>query len=253
MDLNTAWKSTCKVLLGDEIGGLDEYGGYLSRYVKLPASGKSSISGKEIAIGENVDGSAKLISNDEMAEFEKKIGSKPLNINEIKDMDSAITALGEKFYYSGNIQLGKCAGITRSNKCIDSFFVDKSEYVYRGKYVSHSIMLRDSEYVFGTVSAAEIKFGIRHFETWRSVRMMEAFRTYTSSDCHFVANVESCQNCLFSFNLRNQANCIGNLKLEKGKFDSLREKLMGEVLEVLEAKKTIPSIVDIVGDVDEGD
>ncbi|VVB98146.1 Uncharacterised protein [uncultured archaeon] len=249
MDLETSWENTCKVLFGDGIGGLDEYDAYLSRHVKLPASGKSSISGKDIAVSSAVQKGAKFISNDEMPEFEKNAGSTPFNINEIKDIDSAIGALGERFCYSGNIQLGNCAGISRSNKCIDAAFVNRSEYVYYSKYVSHSIMVRHSECVFGTVSTAEIKFGIKHFESWRSVRMLEAFRTYTSSDCYFVANVESCQNCLFSFNLRNQSNCIGNLKLEKEKFSALRDKLVADVRDTLRAKKSIPSIVDIVGDV----
>lgn len=248
MDLETSWKDTCKILLGEEIGQIAEYGDYLSRYVTMPAQAKSSLSGNPVAVDARVPKGAKLISNDEMAEFEKRTGSKPLGINEIKDIDSAIAALGERFCYSGNIQLGKCAGITGSNKCIDSQFVDRSEYVYRGKYVSHSTMVRDSEYVFGTVSTAEIKFGIGHFETWKSVRMMEAFRTYTSSDCYFIANLENCQNCLFSFNLRNQANCIGNLKLEKTRFGSLRGKLIADMRDTLKAKKTMPSVVDIIGD-----
>ncbi len=247
MDMDEAWASTCRVLFGGEIGPMKGYDEYLSRYVALPAKGKSALSGKEIAVGRAIPKGAKFISNSEMAEFEKKTGSSPVNINDVKDTDSLVRALREKFHYAGNMQLGNCTAIEGSNKCIDSAFVGNSEYVYYSKYVSHSTMVRHSEYVFGTNSTAEIKFGIKHYETWRSVRMLEAFRTYTSSDCHFVANLESCQNCLFCFNLRNQSNCIGNLKLEKGKFETLKAKLVADIRDTLASKKTMPSIVDLVG------
>ncbi|MFH1306813.1 MAG: hypothetical protein ABIH83_04145, partial [Candidatus Micrarchaeota archaeon] len=50
MDINDAWKSTCKVVLGEEIGELQEYEKYLSKYVEPIYEKSSTLSGKKVII-----------------------------------------------------------------------------------------------------------------------------------------------------------------------------------------------------------
>lgn len=244
MDLDTAWRSTCKALLGGEVGGLADFDAYLTGFNGKRAFSKSAVSGKEVAITKGYSSEAKFISYDEAPVLEKKIA--PLDINDLKDADSLFRAAGERAYYSGDILLGKCSNVTRTNKALDSFYVDKCEMVFRGKYAYDSEMVRDSEYIFGSVHAAEDKFQIRCCETWRNQRMFEALRTYTSSDCYYVANLESCQNCIFSFNLRNRRNCIGNLELPQPKYLGLKGKLVAEMREKLAKDRKLDSITDII-------
>ena len=47
-ELESEFRKTCKVLLGAELEGLEEYGPWLGRYVPLPHPLKSALSGKEV-------------------------------------------------------------------------------------------------------------------------------------------------------------------------------------------------------------
>ena len=47
-ELNKAWKATCKVLFGEEIGELKDYEEWLKEYVPVIGKRKSHVSGKEV-------------------------------------------------------------------------------------------------------------------------------------------------------------------------------------------------------------
>lgn len=248
MDINEAWKSTCKVLLGDEIGDLREFEEYLLKYIPPTLVRTSAISGKEVAISsDEMCESAKFISNGEMEQYEKIIGNAKLGINEIKDIDSILAALGDKLYYAGNIILGNSANVEHSDRCIDSYHVYRSNMVLEpSRFIAFSNSIRKCDYAFGCTISGEMKFTIHGYQTYRNSRCMEVMRTFNSSDCYFAANLEGCTNCMFSFNLRNKRNAIGNLELQKEKYESLKGKLVSEIREMLRTRKTIPTIVDII-------
>lgn len=251
MDIESSWKTTCKVLLGDEVGDMKDFVSYLTRFRPALCFRASSISGKQVVASENFPKDAKFISNDEKEQL-PSVNSLPFSINEVKDIDSVLYGLQERFLYAGNLLLGNCAEISSSDKCVDSFYVTDSVHVFYSKNVAYSRMVRHSENIFGSFNEAETVFGIRNFETWRNKRVMETLRVYTSADCFYCVNSDNCNNCLFSFNLRNKQNCIGNLPLERSKFQALKEKLIAELRDNLKQKKTAPSIIDLVGGIHEG-
>lgn len=247
MDINDAWKSTCKVLLGEEIGDMAQYESYLKRYVDSVNEKTSSISGKKVAISsENICKSAKFISHDEVGQYLKSISSAPVSINDIKDIDSAVETVRERAYYCGNIVLGNSGNVEKSNRCINTFHVFESQDIYDSKFVAYSCTSRYSDHIFGSNSIGETKFGIKVFETYQDNRCMETVRTYTSSDCYFTGNVEASNNCMFSFNVRNKSYMIGNCQFSREEYAKLKAKLVEDVRETLKAKKAIPGIVDII-------
>jgi hypothetical protein len=248
MDINAAWKSTCRVLLGEEIGDLRDYAGYLSKHLEATDTKYSALSGKKVAtFVQNFCSEAKFISNDEREEYDKMMKGRKLNLNEIKDIESIVGALGERLYYAGNIITGNSQEILDSDSCSNSFYVYKSSEIYDSKYVAYSDAMRFGEYVFGSNWIGETKFAIKTYETFKVARCMESVRIATSQDCHYVAGVEGCSNCMFSFNQRNKRNLIGNLELARDEYSELKGKLLGEIRETLKSKRTIPTIIDIIG------
>ncbi|MBU0586515.1 hypothetical protein KJ780_03315 [Candidatus Micrarchaeota archaeon] len=241
--INNAWKSTCKVLFGEELGELKDFEGYLEKNVQKLINATCAISGKEVTATKGYPPNARFISYG-IPEYEKIYLE--LNVNEIKDIDSLFGAIKERAYYSGNNILGNCKDVVRTNKALESFYVDGCEIVFRGKYIYGSEMVRDCEYVFGCSQTAEDKFQIMTCETWRNQRIFESIRTYLSSDCYYCANVESSQNCMFCFNLRNKRYCIGNLELSVDKYSALKKKLVNEMAQELKGKKRISSIIDVI-------
>ncbi|MEW6528326.1 MAG: hypothetical protein AB1391_00405 [Candidatus Micrarchaeota archaeon] len=246
--INDAWKDICKVLFGEEIGPLKEYADYLVKYVDISLNRKkSALSGKSvITASKNVHQNAKFIRNDEISIFEKRIGNKPLDINKIKDFDSLIECVQEKVFYAGDIVLGNSKNVEKSDRCVNACYVYWSQDVYASKYIVYSDSIKVCEYLFGCSAAGETKYGIKNFEAHKTIRCLEVYRTYTSSDCYFTGNLECCNNCMFSFNLRNKNRMIGNVQFSKEEYSSLKQKLIEDIRDSLQAKKFILSIIDII-------
>ena len=252
MDINHSWRSTCRILLGDEIGEIDEYKDYLIQYVSIGKNVKSAISGKDVIVPEgNSYGSTLFISNDEGEQYAELIGKLNLNLNEIKDIDSITEAFREKVYYSGNVVLGNSKDVTLSNRISNSSTIYRSEGLSDSKNSGYCCMVRYADHAFGCSTGGDCKFSIKAFEVYKTVRCMETLRVYISSDCYYSSNLENCSNCMFSFNQRNRRNLIGNLQLLPEKYASIKNKLIEDIRDNLKAKKRVMSIVELIGDCNE--
>jgi hypothetical protein len=255
MDLNDSWKNACRVLFGGEVGELEGYADYLSRYNAMSLSKrKSEISKKEVVTASSeFCRNGKFISNEEGREYGKVIGECKLDINGIKDVDSILEALEGRIYYAGNIRLGKFREVDESDRCSDSAYVHHSQMVYESsKYIAYSNMVRDCEHCFGTSMIGESTLIVKGHNIWKDARCFEILRVFSSSDCYFSANMEGCSDCMFSFNQRNKKNIIGNLQLTRERYLELRKKLLGEMREKLQKDKSMPGIVDLLSGGGEG-
>jgi len=246
--INRAWERACKIMLGKPIGEIDDYDSYLWKNVEPYHLAKSSISGKEVTVTGDYKQGSKFISGEEIGEYAKIIGKEKLDLNKLKDIDSILEAIGERIYYSGNDVLGNSGQTAFANRIVDSTFVYKAHDVFYSKYVTHTYLSKYSEYIFGCESVGKgTHFAVKSFETYEDARIWETVRVYESQDIIYSANLESCQSCLFCFNLRSKRRCIGNVELPADKFDKLKGKLQEDIRSTLEGKKTAPSIMEIVG------
>lgn len=246
--INRAWESTCKSVLGGSVGPIERYEDYLWENVERYHTTKSALSGKEVIVTGNYPKEAKFISGEEIEKYTEILGKEKLNINEMKDIDSILEALGERIYYSGNDVLGNSAIAADCNRVINSTYVYKAHDVFNSKYVAYTYLSKLSDYIFGCESVGGYTHhSIKSFETYDDTRMFETVRVSISSDIVYSSNLQSCKSCLFSFNLRAKNRCIGNVELPEDKFKQLREKLLEDIRQTLETKKTLPSIMEIIG------
>lgn len=248
-EIEDAWEKTCKILLGGEIGSIGRYKGHLASYVTPLAIKKSAISGEQVALHDSgYCKGAKFISYSEsgLAPAASPGSSNPLSINEIKDLDSILESIGGRVYYSGNIVLGNSKNVSNSNRCINSSNVYASSDVYDSQYIAYSSIMRYMKYAFGADTVAESAFVIGGFNMTHDTRCFEVNQTFYSSDCHYVANLEACNECMFSFNLRNASYCIGNLSLQKSEYEKIKAGLLEDIRNTLESKKRVPRIIDFL-------
>lgn len=242
--LNRAWKDTCRVVLGSEIGDMNEYETWLKGMVDTTAHGKSSISGKEITyIVKEYEKNSKWISFDEI-DFNKKF--EPLDINEIKDIDSIVEAVKERAYYCGNIILGNSKFVEKSSNVTDCFYIYETAHFADSKYLAFCTVGRESNNCFGVYGPGETEFCIRCTQTYRDKRCFELWMSQNCSDCYYIYDLDNCSNCMFSFGIQNKRHCIGNLELDKDKYAGIKQKLLEEMVEELKQKKQLPSLLDIV-------
>lgn len=243
-EVNKAWKSTCKVLFGEEIGDLQEYEEWLAEAMQPVLKRKSYVSGNGVyCAATQYPENANFIGLDEIP-LEKK--PEALNINEIKDIDSIVEALNERFSYCGNIVLANSKFVEKSSDIQNSFYIYNSNFVYEGKNIAFSSYSRGSEQLFAVISDVFSNNCIRVFETHKQSRCFEAWKCYDSSDCYYSSCVEGSQEVLFSFNLKNKRYTIGNIELPKDKYYELKGKLIAEMREELKKNKKLPSLMELV-------
>jgi hypothetical protein len=251
-ELDKSWKNTCKIILGAEIGNLEDYEEWLVKYVDPLECKKSAFSGKEVIVSsDNVCKGAKFLSHDEVSTYISSIGKSKFDINDLKDLDSMVRALQEKAYYIGNVVLGNSHFTETVNRCINSSYVFRSQDIYDCKFVAYSSTLRFAQYVFGGNAVGEAsQYNIKTFETYKNVRCLETIRNYDVSDCYFTGSLENCRHCMFSFNQKSKNYVIGNNVLPNDRYNELKQKLVDDMRETLLRKRQLPSLVEIVnGDV----
>jgi len=242
--IQKAWDKTCTLLFGEELGRLEDYSEWLKEIIDRNIYGKSAVSGKEVsfAIREYCEGS-KAISFDEI-DFGKRF--EPLNIDEIKDLDSIVEAVNERAYYCGNILLGNCGNVERSSNLSDGFCVTDSAQFFNVKYIAYCTVGREDSYCFGVHGPGASDFLIRCSQATNNRRSFELWVSTNSSDCYYGYGLDNCSNCFFSFNLKNKRYRIGNLELGRDKYESIKKNLLSELVSELKKNKSAPSLMDIV-------
>jgi hypothetical protein len=237
------WADTCRVLLGEEIGPINDYAKWLSKMTE-PISRHKSISGKEvISAPTDYCKGAKWLSFSDV-DFNRKF--EPLNINEIKDMDSIASSLKERMHYAGSIVFGNSAQIRESTNINDSVGAYNVGRLGFSKYVAYTTMGFRLENCFGCNFLGGTSYCIRANHAAYSQRTFETWGCRLSSDVYYSARLNNCSDCLFSFNVWNRRHAIGNLELNKEKYSQLKKKLIGEITEELSSKKSLPTLLDIV-------
>ena len=241
--LNKAWNSTCRVLFGDEIGELKTYEPWLAEFTTPLEHSKSILSGKDVCFMPKIYANGSKWASFDEIDFSRKF--EPLNINEIKDIDSLVDAVSERVCYAGNVVLGNSGEVQESSQINDSFFVDKVSMMGELKYVSNCTLGRLAENCFGCYGAGESEFCIRCSQTYREKRCFEVWMSQNCSDSYYCYNINHCSECIFCFNIKNRRNCVGNLVLEASKYRQISEKLIEEIVQGLKKKKKLPSLVEI--------
>lgn len=242
--VNKGWEKTCKVIFGEEIGELREFEGWLREYPKTVRIEKSAISGENVYLGAGeYCEKAKFIGFNEI-DFGKKFS--PLNINEIKDIDSIVEAIQERVHYSGNVVLGNSSDVINSSDITNSHVVLNCTDLGDCRVMAFSSRLRLCEYSFGVDWGGESRFVIRNTDVYQNVRTFEAHASYGTRDSFFTWAVRNSSNIMFSFGLLNESFAIGNLKLPKEKYLSIKDSILEQVKQELMKNKRFPSLYELL-------
>ena len=242
--MDSAWKSACRIIFGREIGPLEKYRAWLGKGMPRGARRKSHSSGKDVAVAfDAFPSGARFVSSDEL-QLNKGYG---VSVNDMKDVDSLLSALSEKCEYAGNRHLGNSAFVESSDIVLDSQYVGNSANVEESQYVDSSFMIRKgSKHIFGCGALGNGEFLIRVTDSYGQKRSFESSIVGTSSDCYFCHNVLGSREMMFSFGQRNKSYCIGNTQLPKEKYLELKRKILAEVAGILEKEGSFPALHELV-------
>ena len=241
--LDRRWRASCRLLLGAEVGSLDEFSGWLSRDYEPLSTHKSSASGKDVPfVSPYYASGSKRISFDEV-DFGKKFS--PLTLNEMKDIDSIAQALGERAQYCGGQVLGNCGFVEGSTDITESFYVYKTAKVAFSKHIAYCTFGSISEDMFGVYSFGTSSHCIGGTSIMYSKRCLELSRSEYCSDVYFSHGLTSCSDCMFSFHLKNRKYAIGNCALSRDVYLKKKAELLSQMRSELESKKRLPSVLEL--------
>ncbi len=242
--INKHWRSTCRILLGQEIGELTEYSPWLYSGNGPRMTKKSYLSKKDVVYSSNkYQANSRWISHDEVELIKK---SEPISINKVKDIDSILEAVSERIAYAGNIHLGNSKFIGESTTISDCYYVLHSERVAFSKNIAYSSRGGYSENIFGCYGFGPAFFSIKSGAITESSRIFLSSKIDYCSDIYYSHGLSNCIECLFSFNLRSKRYAIGNLILPKDKYAEIKKKLLSEIAEKLRKNKKLSSLTDVV-------
>jgi len=247
MDINDAWKSTCKTIFGREIGELKRYESYL----------KEAVPGMEVQ--STFCGESAFAAADDYAKGSKFYNyqkdkdrisglNAPFDINAIKDMDSLVRTTRERYVYSSNKILGRCENVQNSDIVTDSINILGSTNITRCKNAAYCFLARDSQNAFGCASFGFDTNVIRSYYHKNNCRTFECAVEEQLSDSLFCYNVFNSSDCLFCFNARNKRNMIANIQLTREQYASKKAALLEQITLELEAKGRLNfSVLNLVG------
>ncbi|MBS3069497.1 hypothetical protein J4441_03975 [Candidatus Micrarchaeota archaeon] len=242
-NLNKRWQAAAKILFNAELGPLEEYKSWLCETNDPVLRRRSSISNKPVSyVDSNFNGISKYMSFDEI-DFNRKFS--PLSINDVKDMDSIVSAVQERIFYAGNIILGNSQCVYESTNINDSFYMLNCAKLGDSKYIAHCTLGRLCEGCFGCNGIGESKLCLKCHETYRDVRSFELWRSENCSDCYYSYNLSSCSDCMYSFNMQNKRFAIGNLVLPAEKYAQIKKSLLLQMAQELQKNKRIYSLVEL--------
>lgn len=243
IELNKAWKSTCRILLGDEVGELKDYEEWLREYFPAISKRKSHVSKKEVAIAmDDYCKTANFVSSDEVKE--KTID--PLTINEIKDIDSILRAISEKWEYCGNRALGNSASVEGVDLAFDSRNIYDSINLDTFTDAFLVFNVNRSKFAFGSGNFGESEFLIKFIRGTNVKRCFNCSHAFDSSELYCSHHMYACHDMLFCFHQINKNSCIGNLPLPKDKYLATKAKLLSEIRDEMKRSKGFPSIFQLV-------
>lgn len=241
MNIDEVFKSASRVILKKEIGSLNDNNEFLSKYTsKLNVA--ASASGKQVYYTAPYCKNAGFVSFEEAF---KHPAADPVDVNDIKDVDSLLNAVGEKICYAGNKVLGNSKFVEESEGVIDSTMVYRSSEILRCEYMAYSCLLRDSKYLFGCASGGESSFCINCGAVNNTQRCFESMLAVRCADAYYCNNCDNCQDVFFCFDQKNIRKAVGNNELASEKYAQLKQHLLEQITNDLERKK-LPSLVDFV-------
>ncbi len=251
-NLNLAFKTTSKILFGEELGELSEYEKWLKKSSDYAVSGGMPFN----KIYKNKGNPAYVFSpyyreDANFIDYSKLSSFKPepLTIDEIKDIDSIREALRDKFYFVSSVILGKSEYVEKADSVIDSYFVYDSYAIESSSYVAYSNWIRqNAKYVFASLGGPDFKYVIKCAYGAHLNRAFEVYTFVNVSDAYYGHQLDNCREIMFSFNQRGKSYMIGNLSLGRDKYYALKKKLLNELREELLSNKELPSLIELVNE-----
>ena len=132
-----------------------------------------------------------------------------------------------------------------SSGVVESHFVLDSISVFDSKYIAYSDYVRRSQYCFGALGLDKSEYSARCMGAWIT-RCFECPNVSNTTDSYYCTKTYNCRDCMFCFGVENGSYVIGNTRLPKDKYLSIKASLTAQIAQAISKDGKIFSVFDIV-------
>lgn len=234
-EVEDAFKSLTRVLLGKQLSGLDQYGEWLNRNHRPLFDSKSAVSGKVI---HNPPLRFYPYAAKRAVKLEEYPALGKIHISEEDAMGISLAnckkSLDKVSYYAPEAIEGENVAVEECTLYFSSQYCYKVHSMNRCKLCAYSFWPRESEGLFGVDTVFASKFCLKCYCSSNLTRCFEVANSASSSDCYFCNNIENCSDCMFCFNVKNKKYAIGNVEYPRDEYMKLKSKILSQIADELE-------------------
>ncbi|VVC04185.1 Uncharacterised protein [Candidatus Bilamarchaeum dharawalense] len=231
-ELEKEFSNTTRILLGESLSGIDDYGSWLGKHIPLPHPAKSAVSDKIVwnfptlnFMGRKIS-TKRSISMEEMGMVNQtKFTFDDIKSSDLKDMMTRIVT--PIAYAIGNYRWRTYTNVDKCGGAGDGMFLYYGDDLYGGiKNVAYSNYTMYSQNMFGCHNTPYSQFCIHTYNSVKVTRAFEVDGCYHSSDILFCHNSEGLTDCMFCFNVKNKRYAIGNIEVGREQYMRVKKILL---------------------------
>lgn len=235
--IEKGWSATYSVLLKRTPASIKEYGEWLSRHtveleeVATPFGAKTYLPQKLPVFSEFPK--ERVITMDEAL----VLGKVGIAQEETDALVKVLKEVGKIAFFTPELRDGNNMNlmsfphafhVTNAYKGFDGVY---------GEHMGYCSFALNSKYVYGCYRALESQFSIKCFNSLYLNRCFELDSCERCADSYYCHNCEGLSECMFTFNMKGKRNVVGNTQLDRGKYASVKEALIGQIAGELEKKR----------------
>jgi len=239
--IDDAWRTTCKILLGKDIGPLQKYEKFLTQRVnkirKVKTVFGSDIVNSDMFFYKNVP-EERMVNFDEAVEIAKQHvtfeDGGEVTLESIREKISPIAFFRMDFHEGeneNNIETQFAYNAVNTYKVFDAT---------NSRNCAYSDMILDSEYSFGSYRNVYSKFCIKCHSCAYTTASFEIDSTPMTSNSMFCHGCEAIDNCLFCFKVKNLRYAVGNCVVGKENYAKIKKIVADEIVQYLEKDGMLP-------------
>lgn len=245
--IESAFRSTAKVVLGKELGRIDDYGEYLNRGLgnieKVKTVLGNSIYYSNVALCYDYVPKNRINSTEEAGE----LGKIAVALEENEGLVGIMGKLGKIAFYRGDHIEGENRNTMETHWEFNSINSYRVRAPSQSKNCAYCTMALQSESLLGCYRVLKSRFCIHGYDSINIVRCFEVSDSSNCSDCYFCHNCENLTDCMFCFNTKSKRYAIGNVEVGREAYMKIKKMVLDEITGKLEKDKYLATSIYNVG------
>jgi hypothetical protein len=248
--IEKAFQSTTGVIFGKPLQGIEKYGNWLSEHIRETRKGASALSGEAMVVADHAQyfryPKNRLVGEEESLFLgaELALGEKELEGLSLKNVGDRI---GKIAFFRPGYEEGKLSNNIESIMNVDVTNAFRSVLNLQSKNCAYNYYVLECESMFGCNSVRKSAFLIHCYNSARMNRCFEVDSSRDCSDAYFCQNCENVQSAMFSFNLKNKRNVIGNAEYSKEEYAKIKGALCAQIVSELEKTHALRHSIFTIG------